>query len=79
MSDNYDRLKIAVQDLLSELRITPNGLAAMAEGFSPSYPGKINVSPSGAELNLHDTDRMNTINISKVVAVKLMDAGVTHR
>ena len=67
MSDKYEQLKVAVQDLLCELRIGPHGLMAMAEGYSPDYPGY--------KYPCLDTKHSKVL-ISKVVAQKLIDADV---
>jgi len=63
--NNYEALKTAVADLLSELRVTPRDLKDMSEGYSPNYPGRIveKYTPSTCK-----------IQISKIVAKKLFDS-----
>lgn len=64
VSEKYDRLRVAVQDLLIELRITPSDLEDMANGFNPNMC-----------LDCQDF-RSNRIQISQYVAKKLCDAGM---
>lgn len=65
---DFDQLQVAVQDLLTELRVEPSDLHAMAEGYSPDYPGGPNGElPSGSRCK---------IQISMVVANKLIGAKV---
>lgn len=64
-------LLTAVQDLLCELRIDERALKVMAKGYSPDYPGAI-VEEGWS--NPHCK-----IQLSRVVAQKLIDAGVTER
>ena len=59
-----DALVVAVQDLLSELRISPEELAIMAKGYSPDYPG---VLEGDAYSNCK-------IQLSAVTAKKLLEA-----
>lgn len=71
MDTQSDKLKNAVQDLLSELRIDEYCLEIMAEGYSPDYPG--------ARFPSMDSDWVNPkpkVQLSKVVAKKLIEAGV---
>jgi len=69
MSENkYEQLKVAVQDLLCELRIGEVSLRIMAKGYSPSYPGG-----PGMEVA---KEPGNVVQISQVVAQKLLDAGI---
>ena len=65
---NFDQLRVAIQDLLTELRVDPSDLHAMAEGYSPDYPG----GPNG---ELPSMSRCK-VQISMVVANKLIDADV---
>lgn len=64
VSEKYDRLRVAVQDFLLELRITPGDLEKMANGLSPDM--------------CHDFQdfHSNRIQISQNVAKKLCDAGM---
>ena len=64
---DFDQLQIAVVDLLTELRVDPQDLRAMAEDYSPDYPG----GPNGK------TPSRSTckVQISMVVANELIDAG----
>jgi hypothetical protein len=73
MSDEYAQLKVAVQDLLSELRIDPRCLQIMAEGYSPDYPGS---STWNDEFEGTWTNPHCKVQLSQVVAQKLIAAGV---
>jgi len=66
--EKYEQLKVAVQDLLAELRIDETCLELMAKGYSPDYPGV--KSTSGWD-NPHCK-----IQLSQIVARKLLDAGI---
>jgi len=76
-ANKYEQLRVAVQDLLSELRIDEGCLRVMALGYSPDYPG-------GTAKELMDNlkkislwkDSYCKVQLSKVVAQKLIDAGV---
>jgi hypothetical protein len=70
-SPNENPLLMAVQDLLAELRIDELCLEKMAEGYSPDYPGAIDLAEGEMWNNPHCK-----VQISKVVARKLIDAGV---
>ena len=59
-----DALKVAVEDLLSELRISPAELEIMAWGYAPDYPG---VLPKGGYSNCK-------VQLSTVTARKLFEA-----
>lgn len=63
-SEALEALKVAVEDLLTELRIDEISLNAMAEGYSPDYPG----SPLGD--GKWDNPYCK-VQLSKVVAQKL--------
>jgi len=65
--EKYEQLKVAVQDLLAELRIDETCLELMAKGYSPDYPGV----ESSLECNPHCK-----IQLSQIVARKLLDAGI---
>lgn len=67
-----NRLRVAVQDLLSELRIDEVCLEVMANGYSPDYPGGRKLTKE----NLAWENPHCKIQISKVVAQKLINAGV---
>ena len=67
LADKYEQLKIAVQDLLCELRIGPYGLEAMAKGYSPDYPGYEHLCLDS---------KTSKVLISKIVAQKLINAEV---
>ncbi len=71
MDKHYKQLRVAVQDLLSELRIGPWELATMAKGYAPDYSGTL--GPNGTVASAHSTCK---IQISQVVASKLVAAGV---
>jgi len=63
--NKYLHLVTAVQDLLEELRIDRKELEAMADGYSPDYPGV----PS-----LHlDNKHHCKVQISAVVAKELIE------
>ena len=72
----FIRLKTAIQDLLLELGITPAGLSCMSGGFSPKYSGRQIAEVNDVEQLLDDKDRANVVQISSVVANKLIRAGV---
>jgi hypothetical protein len=57
-----DALTVATQDLLSELRINPEELKIMANGYAPNYPG--------ASKKYSDCK----VQLSQVTARKLYDA-----
>lgn len=71
MTDRYDQLKVAVQDLLCELRIDEKCLQVMANGYSPDYPGAPDCY-TGEEWE----NPKCKVQISQVVASKLISAGV---
>jgi len=77
-NDPYVQLLNAVQDMLSELGITEVGLTCMADGYSPNYPGKIAVDIKGCEKIIDMEDMNNKVQLSKVVAQKLINAGVIN-
>jgi len=60
--DRYDALVTAVQDLMCELRIRPEDLGSMSQGYSPSYPGVFD----------DFLPAVNVVQISKVVVGKLL-------
>jgi hypothetical protein len=60
-------LSNAVYDLLSELRIDKKSLEVMANGYSPDYPGAIDLREDEAWINPHCK-----IQLSRVVAQKLL-------
>ena len=64
------KLKVAVQDLLAELRIGPAELKVMAKGYSPDYPG------APFDKYLSRSADCCKIQLSQVVARKLVKAGV---
>lgn len=68
---SYNQLLTAVQDLLMELRIDSTCLEVMANGYSPDYPGAPDKQESDNWGNPHCK-----VQLSKVVAQKLLDAGV---
>ena len=57
-------LVVAVEDLLSELRINPSELKIMAHGYSPDYPG---VNKKGEKSDCK-------VQLSAITARKLYDA-----
>ena len=67
--EDYAQLKVAVQDLLAELRIDEVALKIMARGYSPDYPG-VSI-PDGWK------NPMCKVQLSETVAQKLIAAGVT--
>lgn len=71
MSD-YRQLKVAVQDLLEELRISPACLETMANGYSPDYPG------ANVNKNREWKNPYCKVQLSMVVAQKLIGAGIIH-
>lgn len=75
-STKFPPLVTAVQDLLSELDITTVGLVCMSQGFSPSYPGKTEVDLGMATAKVTKNDQNNKVQLSSVVARKLICAGV---
>lgn len=64
---DYDDLQNAVFDLLSELRIDKKCLRTMANGYSPDYPGAVDVSVTESWINPNCK-----IQLSQVVAAKLL-------
>ena len=74
--DKYEQLKTAVQDLLSELRIGPIDLTLMSDGFSPDYPGATQYFVSVKNRDVLYKGSTCKIQISQVVARKLIDADV---
>lgn len=68
----YEQLKTAVQDLLCELRIDPTCLKIMAHGYAPDYPGW----PDGAKPKDWENPFCK-VQLSRVVAQKLINAGLT--
>jgi len=64
---DYDGLQNAVFDLLSELRIDTKCLEVMANGYSPDYPGAVDLMRDEKWDNPHCK-----IQISRVVAGKLL-------
>jgi len=80
----HKELKVAVEDLLLELRIGPAELRIMSHGYSPDYPGMIQDKNTGEpvldNLNGHSKRRTySKVQLSQVVAKKLIDAGVLSR
>ena len=67
MKDNFDALDNAVKDLLEELRIDKKSLEVMANGYSPDYPGAIDVAEGEKWNNPHCK-----VQLSQVVAQKLL-------
>ena len=65
--NDYNALQNAVFDLLSEVRIDPKCLKVMANGYSPDYPGAIDLKSDEKWENPHCK-----IQISQVVAQKLL-------
>ena len=49
----YNQLKIAVQDLLCELRIDEKCLATMSNGYAPDYPGAVDCREDEGWKNPH--------------------------
>lgn len=70
MTDEYERLVTAVQDLLSELRIDEKCLEVMANGYSPDYLGAVEPGTTNWKYS------PCKVQLSLVVARKLIDAGV---
>ncbi len=68
---NVNDLRDAVLNLLSELRIDKKCLSVMANGYSPDYPGALDTFPGEGW-----TNPCCKIQISKVVAKELIDAGI---
>lgn len=68
MAKKYDELDNAVKDFLEELRIDEESLRIMARGYSPDYPGAMDLS-KGTKLGKPQCK----IQISKVVAEKLVN------
>ena len=62
----YKSLQVAVQDLLCELRIDEKCLELMSNGYSPDYPGAMDLSEGDKWDNPYCK-----IQISQVVAQKL--------
>lgn len=73
-SDSDSALLVAVQDLLSELRIDSKCLEVMANGYSPDYPGAVDLQEGEEYVNPYVK-----VQLSKVVARKLLDAGVVAK
>lgn len=69
----YKQLDNAVKDLLAELRIDEKCLEAMANGYSPDYPGAVNLG-SEEWVNPHCK-----VQLSKVVAQKLIASMETYQ
>jgi len=67
--DKYEQLRVATQDLLCELNIRPSFLRLMAKGYSPSYPG----TPETEKWEVYPSHK---VQLSQVVANKLLDAGI---
>lgn len=67
-----EQFQVAIQDLLSELRIDATCLVVMAKGYSPDYPGAVDW-PAGDPRWKNPYCR---VQLSKVVAEKLVEAGV---
>ena len=65
---DYDLLRVAVQDLLIELRISPEQLEIMAGGCSPEY----------VQFSRGINKPTCKVQISQMVARKLIDANVTN-
>ena len=63
----YEQLDNAVKDLLSELRIDEKSLEVMANGYSPDYPGAVNLAEGEKWSNPHCK-----VQLSRVVAQKLL-------
>lgn len=63
----YDKLDNAVKDLLSELRIDEKCLEVMANGYSPDYPGAVDLKEGERWINPHCK-----IQLSRTVAQKLL-------
>ena len=63
----YEQLDNAVKDLLSELRIDEKCLEIMANGYSPDYPGAVDLNEGERWVNPHCK-----IQLSSVVAQKLL-------
>ena len=70
--EKHEQLQASIQDLLCELGICTASLKIMASGYSPYYPGCPDV---GVE---RDADLHPRVQISKVVAQKLINAGVVN-
>lgn len=70
-SAKYEQLKVAVQDLLCELRIDEKCLGVMANGYSPDYPGAVDLAFGDVWKNPRCK-----VQLSAIVAQKLIDAGV---
>ncbi len=67
----YISLFNAVYDLLSELRIDEKCLEVMANGYSPDYPGAVDLKVDEKWSNPYCK-----VQLSKVVSKKLIDCGV---
>ena len=67
----FVQLRVAVQDLLCELRIDGVCLEVMARGYSPDYPGAVGTYKDGVWKN-----PSCKMQLSRVVAQKLIDGGV---
>ena len=66
---DYSALQNAVFDLLLELRIDKHCLKVMANGYSPDYPGAVELGADKAWENPYCK-----IQLSQVVAQKLLNA-----
>ena len=69
--NKYNQLKVSIQDLLCELRIDEKCLKTMANGFSPDYPGGVDLAIGDKWENPHCK-----IQISQIVSRNLIDAGI---
>lgn len=67
MDENFVALDSAVKDLLCELRIDEKCLEVMANGYSPDYPGAVDLAEGEKWKNPHCK-----IQLSRVVAQKLL-------
>lgn len=65
--EKYESLLNSVRDLLSELRIDKKSLEVMANGYSPDYPGAVDLA-AGEEWNRP----YSKVQLSKVVAQKML-------
>ena len=66
---DYAALQNAVFDLLCELRIDQRSLETMANGYSPDYPGAIDLAEGDEWKNTHCK-----VQLSKIVAQKLVNS-----
>jgi len=67
MDENFVALDNAVKDLLEELRIDEKSLEIMANGYSPDYPGAVQLAEGEEWKNPYCK-----IQLSRVVAQKLL-------